>query len=36
MIERDLSLFMHRIYTEDILPCLLFPNAEVREEFCYE
>jgi hypothetical protein len=22
---------MHRIYSEDILPCLTFPNADVRE-----
>ena len=29
-LERDLSLFMHRIYYEDILPCLTFPNAEVK------
>lgn len=29
-LDRDLSLFMHRIYYEDILPCLSFPNAEVK------
>jgi len=23
---------MHRVYSEDILPCLTFPNADVREE----
>ncbi|CAF4386940.1 unnamed protein product, partial [Rotaria magnacalcarata] len=27
-IERDSSVFMHRIYNEDILPCLTFPNAD--------
>ena len=29
-LKRDFSLFMHRIYNEDILPCLTFPNADVR------
>ncbi len=32
MIEQDLSLFMYRIYNEDIVPCLTFPNAEVKKE----
>ncbi len=31
-IERDSSLFMYRVYNEDILSCLTFPNTEVREE----
>ncbi|CAF0902107.1 unnamed protein product [Adineta steineri] len=26
-IERDGSLFMYRVYNEDILPCVTFPNA---------
>lgn len=28
-MKRDASLFMHRVYNEDILPCLIFPNADV-------
>ncbi|CAF4046603.1 unnamed protein product [Rotaria sp. Silwood2] len=28
-MERDSSLFMYRIYNEDILPCLTFPNADL-------
>jgi len=31
-IARDSSLFMHRIYNEDILPCLTFPNAELSSK----
>ncbi|CAF1219527.1 unnamed protein product [Rotaria sordida] len=28
-MERDSSLFMYRIYNEDISPCLTFPNANL-------
>ncbi|CAF0756762.1 unnamed protein product [Adineta steineri] len=28
-IGRDLSAFMYRVYSEDILPCLTFPNADL-------
>jgi Rab-3A-interacting protein len=28
-IGQDLSAFMHRVYSEDILPCLTFPNADL-------
>ncbi|CAF1292919.1 unnamed protein product [Rotaria sp. Silwood1] len=31
-IERDSSLFMYRIYNEDILPCLTFPNADLSSK----
>jgi len=31
-IGQDLSAFMHRVYSEDILPCSTFPNADVRED----
>ncbi|CAF3346871.1 unnamed protein product [Rotaria socialis] len=29
LIGCDSSAFMHRIYSEDILPCLTFPNADL-------
>ncbi|CAF4463265.1 unnamed protein product, partial [Rotaria sp. Silwood2] len=28
-IGRDLSTFMHQVYSEDILPCLTFPTADL-------
>ncbi|CAF3198167.1 unnamed protein product [Rotaria socialis] len=31
-IERDSSVFMYRIYNEDILPCLTFPNADLSSK----
>jgi len=31
-IARDSSLFMYRIYNEDILPCLAFPNSELSSK----
>lgn len=43
-IGQDLSAFMHRVYSEDIAPCLTFPNADVsriktqwkkREDFLF-
>ncbi|CAF1150529.1 unnamed protein product [Adineta ricciae] len=31
-IERDASLFIYRVYNEDILPCLSFPNTELSSK----
>ncbi|CAF2533730.1 unnamed protein product [Rotaria sp. Silwood2] len=31
-IGKDLSAFMHRVYSEDILPCLTFPNADLSSK----
>ncbi|UJR08512.1 hypothetical protein I4U23_012777 [Adineta vaga] len=31
-IERDASLFIYRVYNEDILPCLSFPNIELSSK----
>jgi Rab-3A-interacting protein len=29
---KDLSAFMHRVYSEDILPCLTLPNADLSSK----
>ncbi|CAF1262137.1 unnamed protein product [Rotaria sp. Silwood1] len=31
-IGKDSSVFMHRVYSEDILPCLTFPNADLSSK----